>query len=107
MTRLHLCRAAALLAFALALLPLAPATAAPAKPSQACGGLIFVPCPAGHFCQAPAGRCFVTLLNGSCERVPQVCTRIYRPVCGCDGRTYSNDCVRRAARVSKRKDGRC
>jgi hypothetical protein len=44
--------------------------------------------------------------------VPRLCfarkkSKSFQPVCGCNSKTYSNDCFRRAQRVAKSHDGKC
>jgi len=95
------------LLFVLGLLVLAPGSASAAGPGQFCGGIAGIRCDKGLFCEFPAPFCGFFDRSGTCQRIPRICPRIFRPVCGCDGKTYPNDCVRQAARVSKRHDGRC
>lgn len=92
---------------ALALIALPTSGANAVGPGKQCGGFIGIQCPAGQFCQHKAGTCFFFDTFGTCTRVPRFCPRIFRPVCGCDGKTYANDCTRQAAGVSKSHDGKC
>jgi len=67
---------------------------APVAAAPACGGGFEPDCGAGQWCSyAPDNVCGILGRPGTCEARPQVCTRIYLPVCGCDGKTYSNACT--------------
>lgn len=45
--------------------------------------------------------------KGICTNIPEVCPSFWDPVCGCDSKTYPNDCVRMASKVSKNRQGAC
>jgi hypothetical protein len=74
---------------------------------QMCGGYAPIPCDAGLWCQMPTAQCQMADGPGTCAKAPDVCAEIFLPVCGCDGKTYGNDCERQAQKVSKAHDGKC
>jgi hypothetical protein len=92
---------------ALALMISIPSGAGAVGLGKQCGGFPGIQCDAGLFCQKKAGTCSIIDMSGTCARVPKLCPRIFRPVCGCDGKTYPNDCERQRAMVSKSHDGKC
>ncbi|MGQ9589601.1 MAG: Kazal-type serine protease inhibitor domain-containing protein [Planctomycetota bacterium] len=72
-----------------------------------CGGIMGKACGKGETCDFPAGSCGAADMQGACVPMPEVCPDVYEPVCGCDGITYSNDCERLRAGVSKDHEGPC
>ena len=61
-------------------------------------------CAAKDFCLKNTGACYA---QGVCSPIPEMCTMIYSPVCGCDGQTYSNSCVAQSRGVSVDHSGAC
>ena len=122
----HTSLLARLLALALALVLIAalaivsmPHDKAHAVPSgQPCGGTSGTTCDKGLWCEPAAGKCASPTgpqsgpQPGTCVMIPRLCiarkrSKSFQPVCGCNSKTYSNDCFRRAYRVAKFHDGKC
>jgi hypothetical protein len=74
---------------------------------QRCGTILGIPCPDGQYCELPPGMCDGADLGGMCFDLPDVCPLVVEPVCGCDGKTYVNDCERMRAQVQLAHRGRC
>lgn len=78
------------------------------REGMACGSRAGDECNAGQFCSYEArDMCGAADAPGRCMYRPQVCVQILKPVCGCDGRTYSNACVAAAAGTSVASEGPC
>ncbi len=74
----------------------------------ACGTRGGVMCAKDEYCDFTAGTmCGAADEGGVCRARPEVCTQIHKPVCGCDGNTYSNACQAAAAGIDASADGPC
>ncbi|MEM1414133.1 MAG: Kazal-type serine protease inhibitor family protein [Myxococcota bacterium] len=67
-----------------------------------------VACPATDYCDFPASDpCGAAGAIGRCTMRPMFCTRILDPHCGCDGRTYGNQCEAFAGGTDTLMRGAC
>jgi len=80
----------------------------PPPEPKSCGGFIGASCGEKEFCAyEPEARCGIADMPGVCRARPGACVEVYIPVCGCDGKTYGNDCMADFAGVSVAKPGAC
>jgi len=79
------------------------------SPCESCGGART--CPSDSYCATNAAGDFRSRCNpmgsGYCAPRPTTCSAATAPVCGCDGQTYTNDCLRRMAGVNLNHTGAC
>lgn len=59
-------------------------------------------CPARSYCEGTGCG-----TSGLCRARPETCATLYDPVCGCDGRTYSNPCDAAGNGVRASRRGEC
>jgi hypothetical protein len=91
------------LAAALALMTVIPTAAGAYGFGKDCSGMFGAPCDAGLVCEA---RCQPTHVAGICGiKCPHTGPKLV--VCGCNGQTYVDDCVRQQAGVSLAHPGKC
>ncbi len=83
------------------------ASGASANAAPRCGGPGHARCAPGLFCQKDVGVCQRPDAWGVCARKPRFCDFIEDPVCGCNGRTYTNACTASENGANIARKGAC
>lgn len=75
---------------------------------EACGGFAGQGCADGEYCSYGIDQaCGAGDQKGVCKVKPEICNKIYMPVCGCDSVTYGNACEAAANGASVAHPGAC
>jgi hypothetical protein len=77
------------------------------KGATMCGGIAGLKCPEGEACKYKINMCNVADLGGTCVKVKNPCPTGGAKVCGCDGKTYANECELLTAGVREEHKGAC
>jgi hypothetical protein len=76
--------------------------------APSCGKDSPVKCAEDEYCRsAPDSACGPTAVGAVCHYREEGCADLYHGVCGCDNRTYGNDCAAHVLGVAIKHEGNC